>query len=142
MSGAGVSQTGGAGCGRFTRDELELAAIARSDPQAPVADGLPAHLSACPVCAAIVDRIAADNALLAEFAQAAPMPAAPRSTEESGPILGYRLGDEIHRGAQGAVYRAEQLATRRTCAVKMLLDRKSTRLNSSHTIQSRMPSSA
>jgi len=126
VSGAGASQTGGAGCGRFTRDELELAAIARSDPQAPVVDGLPAHLTECPVCAAIVDRIAADNALLAEFAQAAPMPPAPRSTEESGPIqsgpiLGYRLGDEIHRGAQGAVYRAEQLATRRTCAVKMLL---------------------
>jgi serine/threonine-protein kinase len=121
VSGADASQAGGAGCGRFTRDELELAAIARSDPQAPVADGLPAHLGGCPVCAAIVDRIAADNALLAEFAHAAPMPVPSRVADDAGPIAGYKLGEEIHRGAQGAVYRAEQLATRRTCAVKMLL---------------------
>ena len=37
------------------------------------------------------------------------------------PIQGYRLGAELQRGGQGAVYLAEQLATRRTCAVKMLL---------------------
>ena len=121
MSASDASQAGGAGCGRFTRDELELAAIARSDPQAPVAGGLPEHLVECRVCMAIVDRIAADNALLNEFARVAPMPAQARPLDEGGPIAGYRLGDEIHRGAQGAVYRAEQLATRRTCAVKMLL---------------------
>ncbi|MFM2163747.1 MAG: hypothetical protein RL325_184 [Planctomycetota bacterium] len=110
----------GAGCGAFTRDDLELAAIARVDAGAPVADGLPAHLAACPVCRGIVDRIAADNAFLGEVAKAVPAPK-PSAREESGPIPGYRLGEEIHRGAQGAVYRAEQLATRRTCAVKMLL---------------------
>ena len=125
--GGDASQVGGAaGCGRFTRDELELAAIARADPAAPVSDGLPAHLEACPVCRAIVDRIAVDNAFLGEFARvtsattSAPASSA-REAEAAGPIPGYRLGDEIHRGAQGAVYRAEQLATRRTCAVKMLL---------------------
>ena len=109
-----------AGCGRYSRDELELAAIARTDPDAPVADGLVEHLSGCPVCRGIVDRVTSDNAFLAEVAKAAPV-VRPAVREEAGPIAGYRLGEEIHRGAQGAVYRAEQLATRRTCAVKMLL---------------------
>jgi len=134
----------GAGCGAFTRDDLELAAIARVDPGAPVAAGLDGHLAVCPVCRAIVDRIAADNAFLGELARAASPDArgaapddgtradsglgrsaaggdAPTVRDGSDPIPGYRLGEEIHRGAQGAVYRAEQLATRRTCAVKMLL---------------------
>ncbi len=135
------SQSGAAaaGCGAFTRDDLELAAIARVDAGAPVADGLDAHLGGCPVCRAIVERIEADNAFLGELAQALPSAArrgpvldgsgaagtAPDAVDSAGdaaaPIPGYRLGDEIHRGAQGAVYRAEQLATRRTCAVKMLL---------------------
>jgi tRNA A-37 threonylcarbamoyl transferase component Bud32/tetratricopeptide (TPR) repeat protein len=117
----------GNGCSRYSRDDLELAAIARSDPDAPVADGLQEHLSICPICRAIVDRIAADNEFLAEVAKVATAPStvpsrlATKSEDEGGSIAGYRLGDEIHRGAQGAVYRAEQLATRRICAVKMLL---------------------
>ncbi|MFM1803176.1 MAG: Serine/threonine-protein kinase PrkC [Planctomycetota bacterium] len=118
------TQSMGSGCGAFSREDLELAAIARTDPAAPVAQGVESHLAACPVCRAIVDRIGADNAFLGEFAQAAgtlaPLPPATRGEDDS-PIPGYRLDDEIHRGAQGAVYRAEQIATRRTCAVKMLL---------------------
>ena len=114
------ADTQGAGCGAFTRDDLELAAIARSDPGAPVAAGLSVHLETCPVCRGIVERVAADNAFLGEVAKAVPA-LRPAAREDAGPIPGYRLGEEIHRGAQGAVYRAEQLATRRTCAVKMLL---------------------
>jgi len=40
---------------------------------------------------------------------------------DRSPIPGFRLKDEIHRGGQGTVYRAEQVATRRECAVKMLI---------------------
>jgi serine/threonine-protein kinase len=115
----------GSGCGAFSRDELELAAIARVDAEAPVAEELPAHLATCPACRALVDRLAADNAFLGELAKVAAAPRPTSADEErddpTSPIAGYRLGEEIHRGAQGAVYRAEQLATRRTCAVKMLL---------------------
>ena len=39
-----------------------------------------------------------------------------------GPIEGYELGEEIHRGAQGIVYRAVQLSTQRDVAIKFLID--------------------
>ena len=117
--------TTGVGCGTYSRDELELAAIARADPAAPVATGLGEHLATCPPCRALVDRLAADNAFLDELAKVAalPRPTAvdPSADDGASPIAGYRVGDELHRGAQGVVYRAEQLATRRVCAVKMLI---------------------
>lgn len=124
MSGGEPSQAG-VGCGAYSRDELELAAVARVDAEAPVTDGLPAHLGICPPCRALVDRLAADNAFLGELAKVSALPrpvsVADGLDDPASPIPGYRLGEELHRGAQGVVYRAEQLATRRTCAVKMLL---------------------
>ena len=124
MSGGEPSQAG-VGCGAYSRDELELAAVARVDADAPVTDGLPAHLGICPPCRALVDRLAADNAFLGELAKVSALPrpvsVADGLDDPASPIPGYRLGEELHRGAQGVVYRAEQLATRRTCAVKMLL---------------------
>ncbi|MEI7879191.1 MAG: hypothetical protein WCI96_14895, partial [Planctomycetota bacterium] len=119
------------GCGRFGRDDLEMLAIAQSDPSAPVVDGIVEHLPKCPACCAVVDRIVADNAFLHELARAASRASDSRAAiarletrredlaASGGPISGYRLGAEIHRGAQGAVFRAEQIATRRICAVKM-----------------------
>jgi tetratricopeptide (TPR) repeat protein len=64
--------------------------------------------------------------LLQEVATASRGPGLPLKERESaelddGPIPGYRLGRELHRGGQGAVFEAEQIATRRRCAVKMLL---------------------
>jgi hypothetical protein len=59
------------GCGRFGRDDLEMLAIAQSDPSAPVVDGIVEHLPKCPACCAVVDRIVADNAFLHELARAA-----------------------------------------------------------------------
>ena len=124
-----------AGCGRFPREALELAALARTDPDVPIDERLAPHLVMCKRCTEAIDRFAADNAFLGEF-KAIPTPSsnsralsrsrpvagvAGTSDEVAGPIPGYSLGDEIHRGGQGAVYRAEQLATRRSCAVKMLL---------------------
>jgi len=124
-----------AGCGRFPREALELAALARTDPDVPIDERLAPHLVMCKRCTEAIDRFAADNAFLGEFkgipapTSRAPTVARTRPGADAGPaerddaalIPGYRLGDEIHRGGQGAVYRAEQLATRRSCAVKMLL---------------------
>lgn len=116
------------GCGKFPREQLELAAIARHEKSVVVDERVAAHLVICTQCSEAVQRLDADNALLSELAGAlkprngtreGAAPAA--SSAEAGPIPGYRLGDELHRGGQGAVFLAEQLATRRRCAVKMLL---------------------
>ena len=132
-----------AGCGRFAREALELAAMAKTDRSVPVDERLAPHLVICRRCSEAVERFAADNAFLGEFAKVPQRSGASRSGlggpsaagsrsgsasavglsagSEDDPIPGYRLGDEIHRGGQGAVFKAEQLATRRACAVKMLL---------------------
>ncbi len=121
-----------AGCGRFDRELLELAALARSDAQVPVDEQLSAHLVLCDRCVAAIDALDADNALVHEMGQMAArepglgLGASGRSSTDSATnstdlIRGYRLGEELHRGGQGAVFVAEQLSTRRACAVKMLL---------------------
>ena len=113
-----------AGCGKFSRDALELAAIHRVDPEAPVPEGVLAHVPGCFICRAVVERLHADNQFLGEVRAAVRESVRPRRdepVEESGPIPGYRLGKELQRGGQGAVFLAEQIATRRACAVKMLL---------------------
>lgn len=114
-----------AGCGRFSLDALELAALARHDPQVPVDASVLPHLKECARCQTAVDGFDRDNAFLGEFKGVLIAPTEPDARAvpdaESGPIRGYRLGRELHRGGQGAVYAAEQLATRRACAVKMLL---------------------
>ena len=68
--------------------------------------------------------------------------AGPRARASRGdPLIGkvldqrYRIVSLIAKGGMGRVYRAEQAPLRR-------VDRKSTRLNSSHSSVSRMPSSA
>lgn len=109
------------GCGALTRDQLELAAIARIDPLCPVDAATSAHLQACRRCRKAVDRAASDHRLLSELAQASRPEEPARPADGDAEIPGYRLGQEIHRGGQGAVFEAEQLATRRRCAVKMLL---------------------
>ena len=114
------------GCGRISRDQLELAALARSDREVPVDERTVAHLVICRSCVSAVDRLHSEHTLLQELATASRGPGLPLKERGSGepddgPIPGYRLGRELHRGGQGAVFEAEQIATRRRCAVKMLL---------------------
>lgn len=113
------------GCGGIAREELEVAAATRAD-GVPIEDAVEAHLFACAECRRDFDRMvaraSADQGLLAEAARAAPRPARIAPDEDpDAPIAGYRLGEELHRGGQGSVFAAEQLATRRRCAVKTLL---------------------
>lgn len=50
-------------------------------------------------------------------------PGAGRRSNPAGPTIeGYQLEEEIHRGGQGVVYRGVQLGTKRTVAVKVLLE--------------------
>ena len=111
------------GCGRFPADALELAALARHEREIVIDPELETHLVLCNRCAAAVDKFDSDNAFLGEIAEAASVlrPVAQPEVDDGSPIRGYRLGKELHRGGQGAVYEAEQVATRRACAVKMLL---------------------
>ncbi len=80
------------------------------------------HVSSCSRCAAEADRLREHLALADELAQAC---AAAPTSELDAPleIAGYELLGEIHRGGQGVVHRAVQRATRRTVAVKVLLER-------------------
>ncbi len=82
-----------------------------------------AHVGACDSCRGVIADIRENNRFLSDFATELRPP--PDLFEEASVpseiIPGYRLLSEIHRGAQGIVYKAEQEHTRRIVAVKMLL---------------------
>ncbi|MBL9147398.1 MAG: serine/threonine protein kinase [Phycisphaerae bacterium] len=125
------------------RGQLELFASksrAEQDSDAPISH----HLSMCPVCREVVRQLSADNNLIAEYVHAnrgrfdpvSPLSASVFGDDplSAGPfagsgspaevVPGFRIEGEIHRGAQGVVYRAEQLSTRRRVALKTLLQGK------------------
>jgi serine/threonine-protein kinase len=95
-----------------SRDDLERFAAGEDT-------DLSTHVTACPECRQLVERIQADNALLGELVQAN------ADRLDGGPTLpqieGYEVRREIHRGAQGVVYEAVQIATHRRVAVKTLM---------------------
>jgi serine/threonine-protein kinase len=99
--------------------DLEEAAIGKGDP------GVVSHVESCEACKARMGAIRENLALFDRFRSAEldghgsgsdelPARAAPS-------IEGYTLVEELHRGAQGIVYRAVQTATKRPVAVKILL---------------------
>jgi tetratricopeptide (TPR) repeat protein len=125
-SRARASSGAARGCGALSADDLELLALRRADPEVPVDAAAEAHVAGCPVCEAAVSGHDVTHSILREVAALGPpKPRAARATgapgEDAGPIPGYRLLGELHRGGQGVVHRAEQVATKRRCAVKMLL---------------------
>jgi serine/threonine protein kinase/WD40 repeat protein len=102
---------------------LEAAA---ADPAAQAALAL--HLASCETCRAAVEEIREDNSFLPDARRAYEAMAAARAarspdlaTVPPGPIPGYQILEEIHRGGQGIIYRAIQDQTQRTVAIKMLL---------------------
>ena len=83
---------------------------------------LASHVDTCPDCRSNTRRIRDENELVSELRDALDDGAATGATTDvSGPIPGYSLGSEIHRGGQGVVYRAVQLTTNRPVALKVLL---------------------
>ena len=118
------------GCGRFAREALEVLAVSRFDRDVVADERLEAHVVVCTDCANALQELERElgeaDAFLGEFKTVASVSATtsqrvPVASGDDGPIRGYQLGTEIHRGGQGAVFHAEQIATRRPCAVKMLL---------------------
>ena len=82
-----------------------------------------AHVLLCRDCTEGVNRLVMHRKLVEELGktETSPPSLSRDDVADRSPIPGFRLKDEIHRGGQGTVYRAEQVATRRECAVKMLI---------------------
>jgi len=78
-----------------------------------------AHIGVCASCRARLEDIRRNNELFDRMGTTL-AGGGPRAHGEGDAPPGYRLIDEVHRGAQGVVYRAEQLSTKRTVALKLL----------------------
>jgi tetratricopeptide (TPR) repeat protein/tRNA A-37 threonylcarbamoyl transferase component Bud32 len=78
------------------------------------------HLESCQTCRDQVEAIRNENDFLGEIlgANSEMLQLRPGDQHE---VDGYRIISEIHRGGQGIVYEAEQISTRRTVAIKMML---------------------
>jgi len=86
---------------------------------------LTSHIASCPGCRATIDDLRANNALLDQVKATDITPDSigglPSNASAAVSIDGYAIGEEIHRGAQGIVFRATQLSANRTVALKLLL---------------------
>ncbi|MBL9118601.1 MAG: protein kinase [Phycisphaerae bacterium] len=123
-SSASGSSSGFSGSGCPDRESLELVAVGATN-----VGGVMEHLDRCPVCREVVRRLRADNELLNDFVSANRDRfdvdrAKVRSERPMDVVPGFRVEGEIHRGAQGVVYRAQQVSTRRNVALKTLLQGK------------------
>ncbi|GMV96145.1 MAG: hypothetical protein AMXMBFR83_05130 [Phycisphaerae bacterium] len=121
--------------------EQQLEQLAGGMLEGPEAPALRAHAESCPECREALAEWRANAAFVARVAQA--LPGSARSSRKSGSsgssgatrllnealgvpkvdaIPGYTIIREIHRGGQGVVYEAVQRSTRRTVAVKVMIE--------------------
>lgn len=121
--------------------EQQLKDLAAGEPDTADVGTLKAHLETCSGCRELLEEWRANlvyaRDLKLELASgnssvlgspgetlslARDYPEVPSDPETPPSIPGYSIIREIHRGGQGVVYEAVQLATRRTVAVKVLLE--------------------
>ena len=90
------------------------------------------HVGVCRACRELVEELRRDAAFIDRFRAAEVVDRPPTlglhgPRPEPDPVArpdlmdGYRILGEIYRGGQGVIYRAVQLPTQRTVAIKMLL---------------------
>ncbi|MEP0843595.1 MAG: serine/threonine protein kinase [Phycisphaerae bacterium] len=122
-------------------DAAQLDELAGGRVPAEQAGALRQHLDGCPDCRERLEECRRNldyfndvaEALRAQSLAGPRGPAGGSALAAGGPVAsdartdaervpGYRIIREIHRGGQGVVYEAVQLSTRRTVALKMLLE--------------------
>ncbi len=94
-----------------------------ADGQAP-AEETAAHIASCIRCQNVLDTCFGDEDLLAELAAAVEVTEVETGSRGTGPPkrLGeYEIQSELHRGGQGVVYSAFHPPTKRTVALKVML---------------------
>jgi serine/threonine-protein kinase len=85
-------------------------------------EALASHLKGCAACATRLAGLREEHELALELRSAGARSRASERVEPLPVLAGYELEGEIHRGGQGIVYRALQRSTKRTVAIKLLLD--------------------